>query len=228
MRYIYILKQFDNFKSTKNINKILNTEKKLDENYHNNSNELDQLSDESNEDNSLLVKYFINTTGINKYNEIDEGKFSLIDQDISKAQAQKNSLKKSKKRIIHEIKRIEEELKQYENIQVYTNLFQIFEFDTNLKIKEKEIENLLQKSCLKKISFLNNSNVPNNQNISFDNEKFSTIKNYYIRLKETRNKIESNYKDKIKNLYQEILFINNENRGLDLNINDSLIKGKIY
>ena len=87
----------------------------MDENYHNNSNELDQLSDESNEDNSLLVKYFINTTGINKYNEIDEGKFSLIDQDISKAQAQKNSLKKSKKRIIHEIKRIEEELKQYEN-----------------------------------------------------------------------------------------------------------------
>ena len=200
----------------------------MDENYHNNSNELDQLSDESNEDNSLLVKYFINTTGINKYNEIDEGKFSLIDQDISKAQAQKNSLKKSKKRIIHEIKRIEEELKQYENIQVYTNLFKIFEFDTNLKIKEKEIENLLQKSCLKKISFLNNSNVPNNQNISFDNEKFSTIKNYYIKLKETRNKIECNYKDKIKNLYQEILFINNENRGLDLNINDSLIKGKIY
>ena len=87
---------------------------------------------------------------------------------------------------------------------------------------------MLQKSCLKKISFLNNSNVPNNQNISFDNEKFSTIKNYYIRLKETRNKIESNYKDKIKNLYQEILFINNENRGLDLNLNDSLIKGKIY
>ena len=189
---------------------------------------MDQLSDESNEDNSLLVKYFINTTGINKYNEIDEGKFSLIDQDISKAQAQKNSLKKSKKRIIHEIKRIEEELKQYENIQVYTNLFKIFEFDTNLKIKEKEIENLLQKSCQKKISFLNKSNVPNNQNISFDNEKFSTIKNYYIRLKETRNKIESNYKDKIKNLYQEILYINNENRGLDLNLNDSLIKGKIY
>ena len=66
-----------------------------------------------------------------------------------------------------------------------------------------------------------------NQNISFDNEKFSTIKNYYIRLKETRNKIESNYKDKIKNLYKEILFINHEHRVLYINLNDSLIKWKI-